>query len=229
MTRREMLDELRGKIDDTSGRPKWTTGELLGWMAEGQDKFCEDTGFFTDVSSFSLTTVIGQAVYDISERIIEVKDLWRGNTRLGKYQEYMKTVGYPTSNAVFFNPNQADVAYYWQADEETGVLTLYPTPTTVETLTMRVWRYSKFSLDSNDVDGKGLNAEPEIPFRFHRACIEWAAYKAYSDHDAEKGDAMGAKDHLEAFKAYVSDGKKAIRRRQSEKTTVNGNPTYVVR
>jgi len=228
MTRLQMLNELRVKIDDTQARKKWQDRELLAFLAEGQDKFCEDTGYFTDVSTFTVDTIIDQAVYDIPERIISIKDIWYGTKRLGRYQEYLKAWGIPSIDSFTFNPD-GQTPYLWQADEETGVLTLYPTPQEEVTLNLRVWRYSLYSLDDEDIDGNGTPASPELPFRLQRACIEWAAFKAYSDHDAEKGDTTEAQDHMAAYRLYVTDGKKAIRRRQSEETTVNGNPTYLLR
>jgi hypothetical protein len=197
-------------------------------MAEGQDKFCEDTGFFVDFTSSTIDTIVDQPRYAIPDRTISILDLWNGNTRLARYQEYMKTAPSQSSQSVVFNPD-SQTPYGWQADQQTGLITLIPTPQEAITINIRLWRYSEFSLDSNDTDGNGTNAEPEIPVRFQRACIAWAAFKAYSDHDAEKGDKLKAGDHLSTFEMYVSDGKKALRRFQTEETIVSGNPIYLFR
>jgi hypothetical protein len=228
MTRGEMLAELRTVLDDESGRPKWGTSLLLGWMAEGQDIFCEETGYFVDFTSHTLDTVVDQSLYSIPDRTIQVLNIWNGNVKLAHVQEYMKTYPAQSNQSITFNPD-SQTPYAWQADQESGAITLIPTPQEAITLNLHVWRYPEFSLDDTDVDGSGTDAEPEIPARFHRACIEYAAYKAYSNHDAETGDTMSAKDHYAMFRQYVSAGKKARRRFISRETKVGGNSAYLVR
>lgn len=223
-----MLAELRRTIDDVSGRERWGDLELLGWMAEGQDIFCEETGYFVDVTTHTIDTVVDQPRYIIPDRLIQVLDIFYGTRRLGRYQEYIKTLPAQPDQSFVFNPT-GQTPYVWQADQETGLITLIPTPQEVITLNLRVWRYSEFALDATDVDGQGTDASPEIPARFHRACIQYAAFMAYGGHDAEEGETTKADDHLRRFNKYVSDGKKAKRRFQSEETTVNGNPSYVMR
>jgi hypothetical protein len=216
-----MLTELRRKLDDTSGRPKWSDEDLLGWMAEGQDKFCEDTGWFIDATTHTIDTVVDQLHYPMPDRVISVIDIWDGTLKLGRFHEPLKAGPFSATSSVSFSP-AGDRPRSWQADMETGLIVILPTPQEVVSLQLHVWRYSAVSLDE---DG----AEPEIPPRFQRACIMWAAFQAYSDHDAEKGDKIKALDHEARFKSYVSDGVKARRRFHSGETVVSGNPSYVVR
>lgn len=224
MTRAEMLTETRELLFDTVTPYKWSDPRVLDYLAEGQDKFCEETGFFTDISNYTITAVADQANYDIDERIIEVLDIFNGATKLGKFDEADRTkvenVGKSTVLSV-----ETGNSYSWQADRETDSITLYPTPGDSfagTSLTLRVWRYSRTYLASS-------GAEPEIPVRFHRACIEWAMFKALNHHDGEQQDPVKASDHLNMFWNYVSDGKAALVRKHSRQMRVAGNPLYTVR
>ena len=157
MTRAEMLAELQTVLNDATTGGAWSTTTLLGYLAEGQDKFCE----------------------------------------------------------------------------ETGTITLYPVPTAADNgdvYALQVWRYSRYDLAGDGAapegGGDAPDAEPEIPSRFHRACVEWAAYKAFMHRDVETQDSIKAADHLNAFKMYVSDGVTTLRRYQNQEVRVGTNPAY---
>lgn len=221
MTRAEMLAELREVIDDTVVPYAWSDARLLAYLAEGQDKFCEDTGYFRDASSLKLTLVAGTASYAIPDRVIQVMDVMDGSTRLGKFEEADRGEAQTPLHSV------ADIAQSgrpsaWQTDRETGSITLYPTPSADaagEIFSLRVWRYSTDAL--NDT-----GAEPDIPARFQRACVEWAAFKAFTHHDQEKQDKIKASDHLVEYRMYVSDGVVALRRCQGQEIRVGAAPAY---
>ena len=220
MTRTEMMAELLEVLNDASIAGVFTPSTLYGYLSEGQDKFCEDTGYFMDLSSFTLTLVEGTAVYPIPDRVIQIIDIWDGARRLQKV---------PTGNTIEstesfepFSPDTPSTPSMWRTDQETGVITLIPAPAADDagdTLVLQARRYSL-----KDLAEEGNN--PEIPGRFHRACIEWAAYKAFNHHDMETQDPVKAKDHKDIFKDYVKDGKKQLRRYQNQETRVGTAPAY---
>lgn len=227
MTRDEMLAELREVLGDSTGTVNWSTSRLLGLLSEGQDKFCEDTGFFSDLTSFTITLRTGVAVYDIPSRVIQVMDIWNGTTKLEK----VLTGESQTGDYGYF-PVTAGPPVLWRTDESTGFIKIYPTPTAVEDgtiLPLQVWRYSKYDLAGDGAVpefGPTPPAEPEIPSRLQRACVEWAAYKALSNHDEELQDKIKAADHLSNYRLYVSDGITALRRIQNMETRVGTCPAY---
>lgn len=221
MDRATMLTTLREILSDTSTSFQgWSDARLLMYLEEGQDKFCEETGFFRDASSHSITLVSGTAVYDIPDRVIQVMDIYNGTTKLGKVltgDTYDLESGYDFTTANPGMPQQ------WQTDLDTGLIKLYPTPGDDQegtTLTLRVWRYSADELS-------GTGAEPEIPSRFHGAPIEWAASKALSHHDEETQDPVKARDHYEGFRMYVSDGKRYFDRYHNVEARISVNTQYV--
>ena len=222
MDRDTMVAELNEVLNNATSLGAWTASTLLGYLAEGQDRFCEETGYFTDLSNFTLTLATDTATYAIPDRVIQVLEIWDGTRRLGKV---------PTGNTASYDNGDIDlgtattgIPRWWQTDKETGVIQLTPTPTSDEngdTLVLQVWSYSQEDLAA---DG----AEPEIPSQFHRALIEWAAYKAFMHHDMETQDPVKAGDHLEAFKEYVRRGKRGLQRYQNQETRVGCNLAYVV-
>jgi len=221
MTRAEMLAELREVVDDTVAPYAWSDARLLVYLAEGQDKFCEDTGFFTDRANYSITLVAGTEGYALDERVIEVMDVWSGATKLGKFEERDRTE-LPSTWFPYTTSSATGLPQCWQTDRETGYITVYPVPTAAEAgtvLTLRVWRYSRYALDATGI-------EPEIPARFQRACVEWAAFKAFTHHDQEKQDKIKASDHLNEYRMYVSDGVIALRRFHGQDTSVGTAPAY---
>jgi len=314
MTRAEMLAELLEVLNSETTNGAWSDARLLAYLTEGQDKFCEETGFFVDKTNYSLTLATSTADYAIPARAIQVMNIWYGPRMLGKVMQDSITL--PDEWPVYFTDTATGMPTQWQTDQTTGFIKLAPTPTATENglvLDLHVWRYSRSPLDRksstitlagtlhtgdviaatvNDVvysyavlgtegtltavatalaavidassalaatasgqvisisavaletsttttvaiSGAGAtvtataadvnSASPEIPLRFQRACIEWAAYKAFNHHDMEAQDPVKAKDHLVAFNEYVSDGRSAFRRLHNLETRVGSDPAY---
>lgn len=228
MTRAELLTELRYVVDDAHTVPYWSDARLLSFLAEGQDEFCERTGFFRDISTYTATLASGTDSYAIDSRIIEIMSVWNGTTRLAKYNEQDRAeLNIPWES--FLSASQSGTPTGWQTDRITGYITFYPTPAAADEgteLTLWVHRYSLYDLANNDIDGEGTDAEPEIPTRFHWALIEWAAHRAYETHDSEIQDAIKSRDHLAMFDSYVTKGKEAFRRLHGTDVTIGSNPSY---
>ena len=216
-----MLVELNDVLNNAYEGGMWGTPTLLRYLSEGQDKFCEETGYWRDVDNFTLTLKTGVVRYAVPDRVIEVMEIWNGTNKLGKYShDDIKTTGFE------FDPfsiiAQTGMPTEWKIDEGTGLITFDKTPTATEnrtSLQLRVWRYSLCDLADD-------NAEPELPARLQRACVEWAAYKAFNHHDMEAQDPVKGKEHYANFMAYVTDGKKALRRLHGIDVEIASNPLY---
>ena len=72
------------------------------------------------------------------------------------------------------------------------------------------------------------SADPEIPKELHNALIEYAAYKAYGDHDRELQDPIKARDHYANFMLYVKRGLSMHRALTGDYPNVLPDPLYVV-
>lgn len=227
-----MLAELKVVLGESNiTYSSWTDTTLEGYLAEGQDKFCEETGYFRDISNFSITLQTGVAVYAIPDRIIQILDIWNGTRKLGKVLTDNETYSYDSGFP--FDTDATGVPTMWATEEETGIIKLSPTPTADENgdiLVLHVWRYSLYDLAGDGAvpegGGDAPDAEPEIPSRFHRACIEWAAYKALRHHDLDSENKVKSSDHLKSFKDYVTDGITAFRRGHNLDTRVGTSSAY---
>lgn len=228
MLRTEMLAEVQRVTNIATSGGILSDAVLMAYLAEGQDKFCEQTGFFVDFITFQIVSTIGSAEYTLDSRIIEVHGLydatntvWLGRTNEARRQGAGVTDRYP----VHFSDSAADTSY-WQTDRESGIITLVPAPTTERTFTLRTWRYPITALD-NQTEG-AYDTEPEIPAQFHWAPIEWAAYKVFMHHDMEMQDPVKAADHLGLFRKYASEGAAHFRRLTRQEVSIGFDQAYVV-
>lgn len=232
MTRAEMLTELRLVLDDVVlGNYAWSDPTLIGYLSEGQDKFCEETGYFRDTTNYTVTLDTNVAVYDINDRIIQVINVWDGNRRLGKIIQDEELVDdeWPST----WDMSTTGPPTHWTTDKDTGVIEFYPTPTADydgRVLTLQVWRYSRYDLAGlgavPEGGGQAPPAAPEIPSRFQRACIEWAASKARNHKDMDTYDSNKVVEHEANFWKYVSDGRTQFRRHHNIETRVGTNSAY---
>lgn len=214
MTRKELLAEFFELINSESVNGVISPRRALVYLAEGQDEFCERTGYIRDKTNYTVTLATDTATYSLSGRIYEVLDVWDGTRRLSKVN-----IG-----DVLLDDGSGGDPIYWQTDQETDQIRLYPTPTSDQNgdvFTLQVWRYSQ-----NDLAASG--AEPEVPSRFHLALVEWAAYKAFSNHDMEAQDAKAASDHYANFIMYIRRAKVHFRRRHGLEVRVGVDRAYVV-
>jgi hypothetical protein len=221
MTTTEALAELKTVLRETTYDAAWGDTLLTSYLAEGQDKFCEKTGFFQDFTTDSLTLVEDQLLYAIPARTIQIIDIWDGNTMLGKFMEQDRS-----SIRRTWNPSESiqrtGSPRAWQTDRTTGFINFDAAPTADQAgnkLDVFVWRYSSTDLTATDTI--------EIPDQFHRALIEYAAFKALSHHDMEQQDKIKARDHLAEFNAYIHGGKRAMQRLHGIETRVGTDQSYV--
>jgi len=219
MTRAELLAELRIVLDDEATPYGWADATLTNYLAEGQDVFCERTGYFRDSANYSLTLIDGTAIYDIPDRVIQILDIWDGGRRLKK--DLTGRLGDEDATAET-SPSR------WNTDKTTGSIHLWPTPVTADdgdSYTLQVWRYSVYDL-AGDGAVEGVAAVPELPARLQRANIEWAASKAFRHSDLELNDKAKAKEHENAFNDYVGSGIAMFRRTHNMETRIGSDPTY---
>ena len=210
MTKTDMLVELREILDESQNNPLWTPRSLERWLSEGQDKFCAETGFFKDSSNHTIPVLADTRLYSYSDRIIRIVAVKRNGVPLTHFE-----------GSGDFPPDNGGVPTQWRTDTDTGFIKLWPTPAADETLEMVVWRYATTPLVNKD-------AQPEIPEQFRRACVEYAAAKAYGIHDAEASNPKAAAEHWAEYKVYVDDGITAFHNLHNTHVDVKPHPSYVV-
>ena len=72
------------------------------------------------------------------------------------------------------------------------------------------------------------SADPEIPEELHNALIEYAAYKAFGEHDRELQDHIKARDHYANFMLYVKRGMSMHRALTGDYPDVVPNTLYAI-
>jgi len=185
------------------------------WLSEAQDRFCELTGFWSDNSTYTFVTVLGQQDYALNSRIIAVKSAWVGTQILTELSEDVIVDDLEFADTTTQTPSS------YRLDLATGYITIIEPVIAGVTITLRVHRKSLIALSS-------ANGQPEIPEEFQLGLAEYAAYKAFGDHDQETQDPVKAADHSKNFKQYVKDGSRAYRRITGNYLNVVPNPLYVV-
>jgi hypothetical protein len=215
MTKAELITEFRKIVRDWVVPYKWSDVRVALWLSEAQDRFCERTGFWADKSTYSLTTVLGQQEYVIDSRVISVKSLWVDSQRL------IEVSGDPNTNDSDFADTTPQTPASYRLDLSTGFITFVGPVVAGIVVSLRVHRKSKVALSA-------ASGQPEIMEEFQLALPEYAAYKAYGDHDQTTQDPVKADEHLKNFKIYTKDGARAYRRLTGDYLTIAPNPLYVV-
>lgn len=214
MTWLDLLGILRGEVEDTVEPYAWSNNTLLGYLAEGQDKFCEYTGFLRD-ATMTIELVTGVASYALPAIIIELLEVRNSSNQLLR-RAPVEEVWTPTT--VNGQPSA------WRTDFNSGEVT-FDCPAEIGLnevhFPIKVWRYGV----APSVATINTTA-PNIPGRFHRACVEWAAYKVLNWHYAETQDPIKARDHRVIFDGYVSDGSDMFRRSHGIDAAIVPNPAY---
>ena len=207
--------KFREMVDDVVETYGWSDDTVDMYLDEGMDSFCEDTGFFVDFSTYTVTTIANQSDYDFDPdlRVLQVLEVWDSLTgvRLSQFDESDRPDWVNTTTPIV----PVTRPYMWQTDRETGKVTFYPAPSEAHTFQFRVWRYAKKSFS--------MMAEtdyPEIPRTCHMAPVEYAAWKVYKFHDRERANMPKADDHHAAYREYVHKGKKLFQ-------ATRGTPPHV--
>jgi hypothetical protein len=222
MTRVELLDELREKLSDTRRPYAWSDTRLLRMMADGEDRFCEETGYFTDNTAYTITTTGGEAHYLLpSDRIIEVLEIWDGAHKLRNFTELDRSQYYNLPAMPWKRP------IAWQVDQQTGTISLLELPLDGLVLTLRVHRRAAKRLD-HKVGPSYDVASPSIPVQCHLALVEYAAAEALLDHDKELQDPVKSKTHADRFNAYLHQGRKLFTRINGASMQITPAQQYVV-
>jgi len=213
----DLQKELSHVLYDSPYDGAWPKAMLMRYLEEGEDQFCRDTGFFVDPLNYTVTTVAAQRDYLLDPRIIRVLNVYGADHR--ELAESDEQSVHPDLDWDVTEP----APRLYRTDFAPGYLTLWPVPTDVQTLTMRVWR-----LSSKRLCEKNEHEEPEVPSHLQRALVEYAAWKAMNHHDMELQDPIKASDHYQAYQEYVRRGRDAFHQIRGVERRVGPARCYVV-
>ena len=197
----DLLDELRGGIlRDTSALISgntdqlWTDTRLMSYIDQAHIRFARLTQILRDNTTptvTQITLVDGQSEYPLHKAVTAVLSLKYDTDayNLPRASVDLLDTRVPT-DFPWFDVNQNQILppgrpRAWTSDQSLRTLRVYPTPTIAEAgkiLQMRVARLPIATLTALD-----LFASPEIPEEYHLDMLEWAAYKALSNHEIDAG------------------------------------------
>ena len=197
----DLLEELRvGILRDSSSLTSgsddqlWSDARLVAYIHQGQVRFAKRTLSLRDNTTpavTQVTLVAGQSEYPTHMAVL--------STLSARYDT--DTVNMPRASAerldrsgstesLYFDVNTASTLapgrpITWATDQAARTFRVYPTPSAAEA--GKIIRLRVARLPINTLSTLDLYASPEIPEEYHYDILEYAAYKALSNHDADAG------------------------------------------
>lgn len=196
MILRDLLAELRDNVlrdtstalnspdDDTL----WSDATLVRYIRDAEEKFAASTLCLRDIATPALceiTLADGQADYPLDRRVLVVYGASHGLLLLGSgsYSSRYGQVGDLAPAYARYESNVTGTPKIFYTDRATSSLGVYPTPDADAALTPVKLQVARLPL--NPLTVANLDAEPEIPVEYHLDLLEWAAWRALRNHDAD--------------------------------------------
>lgn len=178
MIPRDILCDLRTKLDDTEKDYLWGDSELLGYLDQAYRVFAQETKRITDMSTANLAVYSVSAAapsITLSDKVLDIKRAFDAANNIEftlKNSNEMPVVNIPTGTT-----------RYVCADREIDKLFLFPIPADAFTLTLQVVRYP--------LETFSLNMSNPLEFQreeYWQTMIHYAAGLAYLKDDVEVQD-----------------------------------------
>jgi hypothetical protein len=190
MTLDDLLTQWRGLLRDQAGREWYTDDDGTLWLNEAEVEACRRSALlYSSTADFcSIPVGVGNASYGLDPRIVLVQ-----RATLAGATEPLWLSGQAEMD--LYNPGwqaRSGTPRYFLADYEAHRFLLSPTPSAVATLKLTVQR-EPLKLMAADSD------QPEIDPQCHMQLLDWALFRAYSQHDADTYDPVKAGEHLARF------------------------------
>ena len=217
MTLTELLDELRTNVlRDVStavvpqaGDSLWSDAQLIRYLSDAEDRFARETLCLRDSITTAvarITLVADQADYPLDTRVISCNTaIYDGTLMLGRssYGSRFGARGDITPNVARSIPQESGIPQLYYTDKDSAAIGFYPAPAAEQAgkvIALHVVRRPLAPLTSAN-----MAAEPEIPEEFHLDLVEWGAWRALRNHDA---DIDGNPDNIAIVMARASAHKK---------------------
>lgn len=197
MTLDDLLTELRTNvlrdvstaITPQAGDELWSDTQLVLYLQDAESKFARDTLCLRDSTNADvtqITLVAGQADYPLDKRVISCNAaIYDGELSLGRssFGARFGASGDLAPNQARHIPQASGAPRIYYTDKSTNSIGFYPIPSAEQAglvVQLHVTRRPLAPLTTADMD-----AVPEIPEDFHLDLVEWAAYRALRNHDAD--------------------------------------------
>lgn len=234
MTLGEQLAELRSAIlrdrsDLIAGDSDsmWTDETLLRYIGDAERRFARQVMHLRDGTTPKFTRVKlreGVTNYPLPEEVFAILsarhpgrtyDLHRTGHALVQARDPDTSLTFDPSESTTLAPG-APLGYYTDettvyATQSVVTFTVFPAPDADAAGTELSLRVIRAPCGPYTV--KDLQRESEIPKDYQFDVLEWAAYRAKRNNDADIGDTPNADSHKDAFEAAIVLAKRDIRAR----------------
>lgn len=226
--RRNVLRDFSTQVSGNTDQ-LWSDDVLVSYIGDAERRFCRHTSILRDADTPQVTQVVlheGVSRYMLHSSIhavisgrydVDQFDLNRiGRTLLNDVVP-IDTIFFDPSNFAQLSPGRP-VAY--STDEllvfrsaRATALVVYPVPRAEEEGKIIQLRVARGPLRSYSTSEYDLAMLSEIDEDYQLDVMEWAAYRALRNHDADAGDPADATTHRTAFEDAVEKCKSAMRSR----------------
>lgn len=204
MKTRELLDFTRIALRDRKKPYLWSDDELIGHLAEGEEKACRGSLLIRDASTpevckLSLNTT--KQGYELDPRVIFVRRfaVATRSKPLAKVSYRDLDISEPGWIGRVGTPDK------WCMDYESGKVWLNRKPSAADVVNMLTIRVPLVPMSVSR-----LEQTPEIIVPYHRPLHHWACFRAYSKPDSDTQDDDKAMFHYNAFIAEFGDEASAL-------------------
>lgn len=218
---RDRSDQIAGDSDQL-----WTDDQLLRYIKDAEHRFARKSMILKDSTTprfCQLKLRAGVALYTLPREVFAVisarqaghdYDLKRTGRTLVQSRDLDTSIGFDPSQASTLQPG-APLGFYTDetevyASQNITSFSVFPTPDASSegiVLNLRVVRVPGCGYTRND-----LKRESELPEAYHLDVLDWAAYRAKRNNDADIGTTPAAADHRAAFEAAIEAAAKDARR-----------------
>lgn len=219
----EMLEELRESIlrDVTDALSAdevdllWSDRALLRYLNDGYFRFCERSRILEDATTPEVCEVLlvaGQQDYPLHKSILHVASAvydGRALKRAGVATAHNEPdeVSHLTAS---MTANYAGVTAF-VPDYNVGTFRVLGRPTDADAGNKVQLRVQRLPLEP--INESNIELIPEVPEQYHLDLIEWAAFRALRNHDADAEFMAKASAHSTRFERAVEEAKETHRRR----------------
>lgn len=227
MTYAELLAELRDNIlRDSSALVAgtqdrlWSDATLMGYIDQGSNRFARRTLSIRDSTTpayTQITLVAGQTEYALDPRVLavysarfdtDVYDLGRlGHAQLNTIAQ-PDTLWFDINQAASFAPGRPRCV---ALDETIETLRVYPIPDTDSAGKKIYLRIARLPMHSVTMANK--DESPEFFPEYHMYLLDWAAYRALSNHEIDGEAKDNAETHKAAFEDHIKEAIQENKRR----------------
>lgn len=233
MTLAEQLQELRFNIlrdhsNQTGGVSDelWSDETLIRYIKDGENRFARQALCLRDSTTPECCQIklqLGVTSYKLHSSVLAVLssrfdtdnfDIQRSGHSL--ILQYTPAEFFSFDPTVGWTPQPGHpIAFYTDetlvfARQNSVTYTVYPAPSALEDgkiMYLRVIRRPLTTYDLNSMD-----RQSDIPEDYQLDCLEWAAYRAQRQFDADSGAIIPSDRHKAAFDAAVLDARKELKR-----------------